>query len=117
LSYLDNVFNGAAQTFYQRHGVGLLAAAFEAHEESGEISLMITKHCLRHAFNLCPRQAKGVVGVHGQVRAEPMVLVNGNEHLMLNFDCVACEMHVRGCIKSHVFSSPFPERRDERSQS
>ena len=54
-------------------------AAFEAHEEDGEVSLMVTKHCLRFSFNLCPKQAKGVTGVQGQVRAEPMTLVSGNE--------------------------------------
>ncbi len=47
----------------------LIDAAYEAHEEPGEVSLMITKHCLRFAFSLCPKQAKGVTGVQGQARA------------------------------------------------
>jgi len=81
LSYLANVYNPAARAFYARHGVKLIAAAYEAHEEPGEVSLMITKHCLRYSFSLCPKQAKGVTGVQGQVRAEPMTLVNGNERL------------------------------------
>ena len=94
LSYLANVYNQAARRFYAKHGVRVIAAAYEAHEEPGEVSLMITKHCLRYSFSLCPKQAKGVVGVQGQVRAEPMVLVNGDEKLTLKFDCRACEMHV-----------------------
>jgi putative protease len=102
LSYLANVHNSAARRFYAKHGVQAIAAAYEAHEEIGEVSLMITKHCLRHAFNLCPHQAKGVTGVQGQVRAEPMTLINGNEKLTLTFDCRACEMHVRGRIKKHI---------------
>jgi putative protease len=106
LTYLANVYNEAARRFYARHGVKLIAAAYEAHEETGEVSLMITKHCLRHAFNLCPHQAKGITGVQGQVRAEPMTLVNGNERLTLKFDCKACEMHVMGRIKKHILSSP-----------
>lgn len=105
LSYLANVHNAAARRFYAKHGVQLIAAAYEAHEETGEVSLMITKHCLRHAFNLCPHQAKGVTGVQGQVRAEPMTLVNGSERLTLTFDCRACEMHVLGRIKPHVLES------------
>ncbi len=108
LSYLANVYNAAARAFYARHGVELIAAAYEAHEEPGEVSLMITKHCLRYSFNLCPKQAKGVIGVQGQVRADPMTLMNGNEKLTLTFDCRACEMHVRGRMKKRIFDSPPP---------
>ena len=104
LSYLANVHNSAARRFYEKHGVKLIAAAYEGHEEPGDVSLMITKHCLRHAFNLCPHQAKGVTGVQGQVRAEPMTLINGNEQLTLTFDCRACEMHVIGRIKPHILA-------------
>ena len=105
LSYLANVYNSAARRFYERHGVTLIASAYEAHEATGDVSLMITKHCLRHAFSLCPHQAKGVTGVQGQVRAEPMTLINGNERLTLTFDCRACEMHVVGRIKPHILES------------
>ena len=108
LSYLANVYNSAARRFYERHGVSLIAAAYEAHEEPGEVSLMITRHCLRHSFSLCPKQAKGVQGVQGQVRAEPMVLVNGKEKLRLEFDCKACEMHVIGRIRKQILKAPPP---------
>ncbi|MEW6513844.1 MAG: U32 family peptidase [Pseudomonadota bacterium] len=104
LTYLANVHNSAARRFYEKHGVKLIKHAYEAHKETGDVSLMITKHCLRHAFNLCPHQAKGVTGVQGQVRAEPMTLVNGNEKLTLTFDCRACEMHVVGRIKPHILA-------------
>ena len=108
LTYLANVYNAAARAFYARHGVGRIEPAYEAHAEPGEVSLMITKHCLRYAFSLCPKQAKGVTGVQGQVRAEPMTLVNGNERLTLRFDCPACEMHVIGKMKRHVLKAPPP---------
>jgi putative protease len=108
LSYLANVYNSAARRFYEKHGVKLIAAAYEAHEEAGDVSLMITKHCLRHAFNLCPHQAKGVTGVQGQVRAEPMTLINGKESLKLVFDCRACEMHVMGRMQPQILASPPP---------
>ena len=55
---------------------------------------MITKHCLRFSFNLCPKQVKGI-------RPDPMVLMNGNEKLTLRFDCKPCEMHVVGKLKKH----------------
>jgi putative protease len=69
---------------------------------------MITKHCLRYSFSLCPKQAKGITGVQGQVRAEPMTLLNGKERLTLKFDCRACEMHVMGKMKKSVLKTPPP---------
>lgn len=108
LSYLANVYNEKARAFYHKHGVQLIDAAYESHEEAGEVSLMITKHCLRFSFNLCPKQAKGVQGVQGQVRAEPMTLVSGDERYTLRFDCKPCEMHVVGAMKPGILKSPPP---------
>jgi putative protease len=108
LSFLANVYNSAARSFYEKHGVKLVAAAYEAHEEAGEVPLMITRHCIRYSLSLCPKQAKGVIGVQGQVRAEPMTLINGSERLRLEFDCKACEMHVIGKAKKHILNSPPP---------
>jgi putative protease len=108
LSYLANVYNEKARAFYRKHGVQLIDAAYESHEEPGEVSLMITKHCLRFSFNLCPKQAKGVQGVQGQVRAEPMTLVSGDERYTLRFDCKPCEMHVVGAMKPGILNSPPP---------
>ena len=102
LSYLANVFNQKARDFYSKHGVKVIAAAYEAHEEEGEVSLMITKHCVRFSLSLCPKQAKGVTGVQGTVKAEPLQLINGKEKLTLRFDCKPCEMHVVGKIKRSV---------------
>ena len=76
----------------------LIDAAYEAHEETGEVPVMITKHCLRFSFNLCPKQAKGVTGVRTKVA--PMQLVHGDEVLTLKFDCKPCEMHVIGKMKA-----------------
>ncbi|HXU93704.1 MAG TPA: U32 family peptidase [Gallionella sp.] len=108
LSFLANVYNSAARAFYAKHGVKLIEAAYEAHQEAGEVSLMVTRHCIRYSMSLCPKQAKGVVGVQGQVRAEPMTLVNGSEKLRLEFDCKACEMHVIGKMKKHILKTPPP---------
>ena len=96
LSYLANVYNSKARDFYASHGVKLIAAAYESQEEQGEVSLMITKHCVRFSLSLCPKQAKGVTGVQGTVKAEPLTLVHGQDRLTLRFDCKPCEMHVVG---------------------
>ena len=105
LSFLANVYNQKAREFYHRYGVQLIDAAYEAHEEKGDVPVMITKHCLRFAFNLCPKQAKGSIK---SWKATPMQLINGDEVLTLKFDCRPCEMHVIGKIKNHILKMPLP---------
>ena len=104
LTYLANVFNHKAHDFYARHGVKVIDAAYESKEEEGEVSLMITKHCVRFSMSLCPKQAKGVIGVKGTIKAEPLQLINGKEKLTLRFDCKPCEMHVVGKMKKSVMN-------------
>jgi putative protease len=99
LSYLANVLNQKARDFYHRHGVQLIEAAYEANEHLDDASLMITKHCLRYSFNLCPKEVKGI-------KPDPMTLINGKEKLTLRFDCKRCEMHVVGRIRKSVLDMP-----------
>jgi 23S rRNA 5-hydroxycytidine C2501 synthase len=106
LSYLANVYNHKAKEFYAQHGVKLIESAYEAHEIKDDVPLMITKHCLRFAFNLCPKQAKGIQGV--KTKVTPMKLIQNNEELLLKFNCKACEMQVWGKIKSHILKKPLP---------
>ena len=105
LSFLANVYNHKAREFYQRYGVKLIDAAYEAHQEKGDVPVMITKHCLRFAFNLCPKQAKGSIK---SWKATPMQLIHGDEVLTLKFDCRPCEMHVIGKMKNHILKMPLP---------
>ncbi|PKO31875.1 MAG: collagenase-like protease [Betaproteobacteria bacterium HGW-Betaproteobacteria-7] len=95
LTYLGNVFNAKARSFYEKHGVKLIEEAYEAGNEKGMVSLMITRHCLRYSFNLCPKEVK-------HLKPDPMTLINGSEKLILKFDCKACEMHVVGKMKKGV---------------
>ncbi len=104
LTFLANVYNHKAREFYQRFGVQLIDGAYEMHEEKGDVPVMITKHCLRFAFNLCPKQAKGNIK---SWKATPMQLVHGDEVLTLKFDCRPCEMHVVGKIKNHILKMPL----------
>ncbi|MWN31081.1 MULTISPECIES: peptidase U32 family protein [unclassified Gilliamella] len=105
LSFLANVYNHKAREFYMQHGVELIESAYEAHEVKEDAPLMTTKHCLRFAFNLCPKQAKGIQGVKSKVT--PMKLVQNNEELLLKFNCKACEMQVWGKIKKHILKMPL----------
>ena len=109
LSYLANIYNSKARAFYEKHGVQAIASAYEANEELGEVPVMITKHCLRYSFAMCPKEAKGVIGVQGTITAEPMTLVNGKDRITLKFDCKRCEMHVMGKIRKPVLQMAQPQ--------
>ncbi|MBK0114936.1 MULTISPECIES: peptidase U32 family protein [unclassified Delftia] len=112
LTYLANVYNQKAHDFYIKHGVKVMDAAYESKEEEGEVSLMITKHCVRFSMSLCPKQAKGVIGVKGTIKAEPLQLINGKEKLTLRFDCKPCEMHVVGKMKRAVINQHAKEMQE-----
>ena len=116
LTYLANVFNTKAHDFYVKHGVKVIDAAYESKEEEGEVSLMITKHCVRFSMSLCPKQAKGVIGVKGTIKAEPLQLINGKEKLTLRFDCKPCEMHVVGKMKKSVMNQHFKDMQEHPMQ-
>jgi putative protease len=58
LTYLANVYNQKAHDFYVKHGVKVIDAAYESKEEEGEVSLMITKHCVRFSMSLCPSRPR-----------------------------------------------------------
>ncbi len=112
LTYLANVYNQKAHDFYIKHGVKVMDAAYESKEEEGEVSLMITKHCVRFSMSLCPKQAKCVIGVKGTIKAEPLQLINGKEKLTLRFDCKPCEMHVVGKMKRAVINQHAKEMQE-----
>ncbi|XPE66045.1 hypothetical protein ACNKHR_28005 [Shigella flexneri] len=105
MSFLANVYNQQAREFYHRYGVQLIDEAYEAHEEKGEVPVMITKHCLRFAFNLGSKKASYTIK---SWKATPMQLVNGDERLTLKFHCRPCQMHVIGKIKNHILKMPLP---------
>lgn len=109
LSYLANVYNHKARAFYHKHGVKLIESAYEANETLDEVPVMITKHCLRFSHGLCPKEAKGVIGVQGTVTAEPMTLISGNDRYTLKFDCKPCEMHVMGKVRKHILQIAPPQ--------
>ena len=81
----------------------------ESHEELGDASLMITRHCVRYSLSLCPKQAKGVTGVQGTLRADPLTITHGDDVLSLRFDCKACEMHVVGRLRKQVLQHASPQ--------
>ena len=89
LSYLGNVMNTRAASFYHDHGVQRIAMAYEK-EPVEEAVLMFCKHCIRHSMGWCP--------VHHRVRSpyqEPYYLLsNDGKRFRLDFDCKYCQMKV-----------------------
>ncbi len=89
LTYLGNVMNGQAASFYQNHGVQAIAPAFEK-QAVEEAVLMFCKHCLRHSMGWCPTYQK-----ERSPYREPYYLVsNDGKRFRLSFDCRECEMKV-----------------------
>lgn len=89
LTYLGNVMNAGAASFYAGHGVQSVAPAFER-EKVDEAVLMFCKHCLRYSMGWCP--------IHQRERSpykEPYYLVaSDGRRFRLEFDCRRCQMKV-----------------------
>ena len=85
LTYLGNVMNGQAVSFYAGHGVASIAPAFERAPAEKAV-LMFCKHCLRYSMGWCP--------VHQRERSpyrEPYYLVSTDgKRFRLEFDCKNC---------------------------
>lgn len=89
LTYLGNVMNREAQTFYQEHGLQSIAPAYEKQPVPNAV-LMFCKHCLRFSMGWCPTRQKG----HSPYR-EPYYLVGTDgKRFRLAFDCKNCQMRV-----------------------
>ena len=89
LTYLGNVMNADAVSFYRNHGVQRIAPAYEK-APAEEAVLMFCKHCLRYSMGWCPSWHK----VRSPYR-EPYYLVSSdNRRFRLEFDCKNCQMKV-----------------------
>lgn len=88
LTYLGNVSNSHAESFYKAHGVESVADAFELKPEK-EVPLMFTKHCLRYSMGWCPTYQK-----QKSPYKEPYFLLYKDTRLRLQFDCKRCQMLV-----------------------
>lgn len=88
LTYLGNVANGKARSFYQDHGVERIDPAFELSPRK-DVPLMFTKHCLRYSMGWCPTYQK-----NKSPYKEPYYLLYKDTRLRLRFDCKHCRMEV-----------------------
>jgi len=83
LSFLE-ITNRFQEKFFERHGVG---PSILGHLPPPP--LMVTKHCLRYAYGVCPRHQ-----VYDADR-DPALLLNNRNKLYLSYDCSHCVMMIR----------------------
>ena len=89
LTYLGNVMNAQARTFYQDHGVIRVDDAFEKSVPDNAV-VMFCRHCIKNSMGLCPKKGKQEIKVH-----EPMYLLSQDgRRFKLRFDCAHCQMEV-----------------------
>lgn len=94
LTYLGNVMNRKAFSFYHDHGVRRIAPAFEQ-EAPRQAVVMFCKHCLRYSMGWCPVHQKG-----RSPYKEPYYLVSSDgRKFQLQFDCKNCQMKVMAPVE------------------
>lgn len=90
VSYLDNIANQKAESFYRRHGVSQIDKNTLQAKDVENCALMTTRYCVKAQLKICPKMNKKVDGL-----CEPLVLVDNTGSYQLGFDCLKCEMIVR----------------------
>ena len=89
LTYLGNVMNAQARTFYQDHGVEQVGDAFEKTMPDSAV-IMFCRHCIKNSIGLCPKNRRQEVQMH-----EPLyLLLQDGRRFKLRFDCAHCQMEV-----------------------
>ena len=89
LTYLGNVMNTQARTFYQDHGVTGIDDAFEK-TQPDSATVMFCRHCIKNAMGLCTKNPRQNLKVQ-----EPLWLVSQDgRRFRLRFDCSKCQMEI-----------------------
>ena len=89
LTYLGNVMNTRAASFYTDHGIASVAPAYEKQSVPGAV-LMFCKHCLRYSMGWCPTYQKG----RSPYREPYYLSGTDGKRFRLEFDCKNCQMKV-----------------------
>lgn len=92
-SYLYNIANQSARTFYQAHGMAKADYAFELRNETerqDDVLLMQCRHCLRYSLGYCVKR-----GGRKPTWKEPLFLRLGDgRKFRLQFACNECQMNI-----------------------
>ena len=91
LTYLGNVMNAQARTFYNEHGVTVIDDAFEK-AQPDSATIMFCRHCIKYALGICSKRHSTGKSLH---ITEPLYLQSSDGRLfILRFDCSRCLMEV-----------------------
>lgn len=96
-TYLYNIANTLAESFYQREGLSNVAAAYEVSQGADEgskrndsVLVMQCRHCLRYSLGHCVRR-----GGEQPTWKEPLYLRLGDgRRFRLEFKCDECQMNI-----------------------
>lgn len=89
LTYLGNVNNEKARSYYSEHGVKQIDRSFELQHPEHAV-LMFCKHCIRFSLGWCPKN-----GGKEMRYKEPLFLcLPDGRKFRLGFDCKNCQMKV-----------------------
>lgn len=91
LDFRANIMNHDAMEFYKKHGLENPVPAFEVKKPEGPAPVLVSRHCLRYCFNMCPKRE--------HTKIKPLILKIGKSFFELKFDCVNCYMILQGPIK------------------
>lgn len=89
LTYLGNVYNKDAFSFYRTAGVNKIFPAFEVHPLA-DVPVMFTRYCILRSLGMCKKEKKKTA-THWK---EPLVLIHQHKKLEIKFDCDRCEMQL-----------------------
>lgn len=88
ITYLENVMNDKALSFYEQHQAAVIQPAFEKQSQK-DVPLMFTRHCIKQSLGWCPKEQQ-----EKHPHREPFFLIYNNTKLRLSFNCKDCEMKV-----------------------
>ena len=90
LSYLGNVMNAGARSFYHDHGVPEVADAYEKQHVKGA-DIMFCRHCIRFAMGWCVRNG----GTPSPYREPYSLRSSDGRQFTLHFGCPHCIMTLK----------------------
>jgi putative protease len=88
LSYLANIANQKARTFYRQSDVRTIEPAYEIKAKTN-VPVMFTKHCILRQLGYCKKERNAK-----NDWVEPLYLSSGKNRFKLEFDCKHCEIRV-----------------------
>lgn len=91
LSYLGNIMNRKAASFYEHHGVKGIDSAFELQKtHDAGTAIMFCQHCLRYTMGWCPKHQTE----KSPYREPYYINLPDKRRFRLDFDCAHCQMKI-----------------------